>query len=270
MLRADGQPALEFVSAEPSGAAKGAPILFLHGAFGGAWMWNEHFLAHFANRGRRVHAVSLRGHGQSEGREAIKDASFDDYIADLRRALAEMPEPPLLVGHSLGALVAQRVLGKEKLAGLALVAPAPPEGLGFIVGRIALSQPVVWFNAFLRSTTGGSLPVVEATRRAWFAGPVRREKVARYSAATAPESPLALAQAHMPAPIVPAIMTATPAMVLVAGDDRVVPRSAALRTAFYHGARVRDVENVGHAFMLDTGWERAARSMLDWMESEGI
>ncbi len=64
--RRDG-PALEWIEAEPAGEPRGAPLLFVHGAFGGAWMFEEIFLPHLARRGRRAAAVSLRGHGRSQG-----------------------------------------------------------------------------------------------------------------------------------------------------------------------------------------------------------
>ena len=49
----DGMPALELVEAGPAGPATGAPILFVHGAFGGAWMWREIFMPYFAAAGGR-------------------------------------------------------------------------------------------------------------------------------------------------------------------------------------------------------------------------
>jgi pimeloyl-ACP methyl ester carboxylesterase len=41
------------------------PLLFVHGAWHGAWCWDEYFLDFFAGRGYRALAVSLRGHGNS-------------------------------------------------------------------------------------------------------------------------------------------------------------------------------------------------------------
>ena len=43
------------------------PLLFVHGSFCGAWIWAEHFLPFFAEAGWECCAVSLRGHGGSEG-----------------------------------------------------------------------------------------------------------------------------------------------------------------------------------------------------------
>ncbi len=43
----------------------GPPLLFIHGAWHGAWCWDEHFLDFFANNGFHAVALSLRGHGNS-------------------------------------------------------------------------------------------------------------------------------------------------------------------------------------------------------------
>ena len=102
--------ALEFVETRPRGTSRGPPILFIHGAFGGAWMWSEIFMPYMAARGRYAAAVSLRGHGKSMGRHVVREATLADYAADVRRAFAEFTEPPIVVAHSPGALLAQRLL----------------------------------------------------------------------------------------------------------------------------------------------------------------
>ena len=88
-----GLPALQLIEAEPDFARTGAPILFVHGAFAGAWMWREVFMPFFSRRGRRCAAVSLRGHGASEGRAGLRAARLSDYRDDLQRAFAALPEP---------------------------------------------------------------------------------------------------------------------------------------------------------------------------------
>ena len=58
--------------ASTAAQARPTPILFVHGLFVGAWGWAEHFLDAFAAQGYATHAVSLRGHGQSEGRAGLR------------------------------------------------------------------------------------------------------------------------------------------------------------------------------------------------------
>ena len=59
-------PELEIFRRNPSSKPKSkTPIVFVHGAFTGAWCWNEHFLTWFADQGFETISFSLRGHGGS-------------------------------------------------------------------------------------------------------------------------------------------------------------------------------------------------------------
>jgi len=71
-------PALEFVESVLPRTAR-TPILFIHGAFGGAWIWTELFMPHAAKRGRPSAALSVRGHGRSEGRDLLRAATLTEY-----------------------------------------------------------------------------------------------------------------------------------------------------------------------------------------------
>lgn len=100
-------------------------IVLVHGICHGAWCW-ENFIDFFAERGYQCYAVSLRGHGNSEGNEAIKSFTLDDYVDDLKTVVKLCPEKPFLVGHSMGGAVVQRYIGKngDSVQGAVLFAPA--------------------------------------------------------------------------------------------------------------------------------------------------
>ncbi|HXP97654.1 MAG TPA: alpha/beta fold hydrolase, partial [Telmatospirillum sp.] len=76
------------------------PILFVHGSYCGAWIWAEKFMPYFASRGFSCHAMSLRGHGGSEGDLAW--ASVSDYIDDVATVAADLGGMPIVIGHSMG------------------------------------------------------------------------------------------------------------------------------------------------------------------------
>ncbi len=65
---------LEVITRTPNGGARPTPPLFVHGAYGGAWEWDEHFLPYFAERGWEAHALSLRGHAGSDGVDTVQFA----------------------------------------------------------------------------------------------------------------------------------------------------------------------------------------------------
>ncbi|WP_018259889.1 alpha/beta hydrolase [Methylobacterium sp. WSM2598] len=269
MARPDG-PALEWVEARPLGQPRGAPLLFVHGAFGGAWIWQEIFLPHLARRGRRALAFSLRGHGRSQGARQLKKASLADYLYDLRAAIARCGEPPILVGHSLGALLAQRLIGQVPLRGLVLLAPLPPDGLALVGARIALTDPGFWVEALAGALLPGRGPAVALSRHWLFSEGLSFERARAYAARMSAESPVALAEAHWPAPTVPAALMGLPALVVGGARDRMIWPATTWRTALYHGAQHRTVPDIAHFLQLDYGAEGVARLLIDWADERGL
>jgi pimeloyl-ACP methyl ester carboxylesterase len=121
MFDADGV-AINYLDAGP---ADGPPIVFLHGVTGRWQTWLTVAPA-FAARWR-VYALDFRGHGRSghirEGYRAVDYAA--DAIAFLRR---EVGRPTVLVGHSLGAIVAIAVAADAPELVRAVVLEDPPLG----------------------------------------------------------------------------------------------------------------------------------------------
>ena len=60
-----------------------APLLFVHGAWHGAWCWDEYFLDYFARLGYECIAPSLRGHGGSPGVAKMNLYRIADYVEDV-------------------------------------------------------------------------------------------------------------------------------------------------------------------------------------------
>ncbi|GGK24509.1 alpha/beta hydrolase [Salinarimonas ramus] len=267
-------PALELVETLPDGARTGAPLLLIHGAFGGAWMWAEHLGPYLARRGRASLAVSLRAHGGSEGRESLRDITLDDYVDDVRFALERLPQAPVVVGHSLGGLLAQKLIGRAQMRGLVLVSSLPPEGLATVNLRTAMTEPVVWLDAFLGAAVpeaaSAAAAMTNGARTQLFSDGLAPARARRYAAMMVPEAPRALAQANVPGPILSAFLTRLPTLVVGSAQDRLVWRSCTLRTAFYHAARHETLDPSGHFPMLDVSAETLGRKILAWLDAEGL
>lgn len=107
------------------------PLLFVHGRCHGAWAYTR-WSSYFANSGWRCLAVSLRNHPGSRPVETAEylRTSLADYVNDLRTALDWAAEPCVVLGHSLGGIVAQKAAEIARLAGLVLVASVGPSQLG--------------------------------------------------------------------------------------------------------------------------------------------
>jgi pimeloyl-ACP methyl ester carboxylesterase len=114
------------------------PIVLVHGAWGGAWIWRR-VLAPLRAAGHEVHALTLTGDGDRAHlrHPGIKLATHvQDVVAAVQ---AEELQDVLLVGHSYGGMVvtgaADRLLqaGPKAVGGLVYVdamVPLPGEGWG--------------------------------------------------------------------------------------------------------------------------------------------
>ena len=91
------------------------PLLFVHGAWHGAWCWDEHFLSFFADKGYRAVVFSLRGHGRSETDKPLGTCTVADFVEDISMVADSLPTPPVVIGHSMGGFLVQKYLESHPL-----------------------------------------------------------------------------------------------------------------------------------------------------------
>lgn len=128
-------------------AGQGPPIVLLHGVGDGAYTWQ--WAMRSLSRRNRVYAVSFPGFGNS----AKPDVSYSpDFFADFTLAFLDAMniERPMLVGNSLGGLVAMLLALRypERLAALTLTSSA---GLGREISMTLRLLTIPGFGPFLAS-----------------------------------------------------------------------------------------------------------------------
>lgn len=113
-----------FVSVEKAGArTHEPPLLLVHGSFGSSSMWMA-YTDVFARRGWDVYALDLRGHGKSGG--PVAGTTMSDYAADVRRAAEEHGlVNPVVMGHSMGALVTLMYAAAHGAKAVVAIDPSP-------------------------------------------------------------------------------------------------------------------------------------------------
>jgi pimeloyl-ACP methyl ester carboxylesterase len=101
-----------------------ARILLVHGAFGGAWVW-EPVLPGLRDAGHDVQAIDLPGAGADA---TPADVSLDGYARRIGDALADGP-PALLAGHSMGGMAVTQAAARtpDRVAALAYVTAFLPQ-----------------------------------------------------------------------------------------------------------------------------------------------
>jgi len=148
----------------------GRPVVLIHG-----WCCDRSYLApqaeHFAAGGHAVLAPDLRGHGASDapvGSYAM--AVFADDVAWLMAA-AGLAEPAIVVGHSMGGIVAfdLAVRHPERVAGVVMIdsAVARPEAsrakLPAFIERLRGAEAIPAVADYVRRAL--FLPTDDANRR---------------------------------------------------------------------------------------------------------
>ncbi|MBK1735008.1 hypothetical protein CKO15_06860 [Halorhodospira abdelmalekii] len=235
-----------------------APLLFVPGAFSAAWCWQEHYLPYFAGLGYESYAMSVRGHGRSDGQSGLAGATLGDYVDDLAAVIDSLPRPPLLIGHSLGGLLVDRALRRGvAAAGAVLLAAVPPIGMGPAVLQSLVTHPAMLWQLGVLQGLGPSWVDVEQAQQALFAELPPREQVAAYMARMQPEAPMVLAGLGVPSWPWCGTFQA-PVAVVGASEDAVVPSWMVEVNAWIHGVKPHWIESAGHAMMLEPGWMRSA------------
>lgn len=109
-------------------------VVLLHGGGQTRHSWQRTGRG-LAERGWLVHAVDLRGHGDSDW-DPDGDYRISAHARDVRALAQSLPEPPVLIGASLGgmaSLTAQAEIDIARALVLVDIAPkAQPEGLARI------------------------------------------------------------------------------------------------------------------------------------------
>lgn len=240
-----------------------APLLFVHGAFIGAWCWDEHFLQYFADRGYDAWAIDLRGHADHE--ETADLASIDDYVADMLLAVEQIAGSPVLIGHSMGAIVVQRALRRAQARAVSLLAPVPPNGLLGSSFMLAAKNPEIFNEINKMQLFDGITGSPDMLRRAIFSQQLPAADVKRYLARMRHESQRALFDLSWPQHFW-IERTTIPVQVMGGADDLFFPPSLVEETASLHGVQAEIIPGMAHAVMLDMNWELAAQRLAAWLE----
>jgi non-heme chloroperoxidase len=211
-------------------------------------------------------AVSLRGHGGSGGRDSLFVTGLDDFAADIESVASKLQATPVIIGHSMGAAIAERLLGTRPLRAVALLAPVPPAGLFVVASRLAAQRPEYMMH--LAQLDAGKLTseVLRALEPYYFSDvepQILREAV-RHLGFESPRVLMDLSlRLHWQVPE----RRGVPVCVIGAEGDRICTPDDVLATARHHGVEPIMVTELAHMLMLERDWERSAHALLQWVET---
>jgi pimeloyl-ACP methyl ester carboxylesterase len=255
---------LEIVRTEAPEAR--ATLVLVHGAWHGAWCWHDGFAQFLAAAGISTVAPSLRGHAGSGG-VRLNRMRMRDYVDDVAAVVEACGEPPFLAGHSMGGGVVQGFLARAEappIAGAALLASMPPRGVIGVTTKVALHSPGTFLASNATMNLGRLVRTPEQVRALFFTPTTPTDVVEAATARVQSESyraflDMLVLDRPRPRPL------DVPLLVLGAGEDPIFPASDVAATAAAWGTDPVMVPDLGHDVMLDSGWERVAAVLAEWV-----
>lgn len=248
------------------GPEDGPPMLLVHGAWHASWCW-EGILPALNAAGYRTHAPDLRGHGRSLGRDRLRWTPLRTYVDDTAAQIAALPEPPIVIAHSMGGFITQHLMARGlPMRGVALIAPLPNTGALPMALKTLRRSPATVMRMIARLSL---YPMVENPDDAahLFLDPsLPPEDVVRFHARLQDESIRAfLDMAALTLPGKPA--RPYPTLLLAGGTDTIVPPRAQARLARRLGTTAQVMPGAPHDLMLPPHADETATRLLDWTAS---
>jgi len=258
----------------------GGPVVFVHGLWLHASSWDS-WAELFRASGYEPLAPGWPGIPDTV-EEARKNPELgagkgiDEIVEHYAQVIAALDARPVVVGHSFGGLIAQRLLGQDLATAAVAIDPAPIKGVLFLpvsalrVASIALLRPANRNEAVsltagqFRYGFGNAVPEQESTdlyERWAIPSPGRP----LFEAATANFLP------HSPAKVNTGNKTRGPLLITAGGRDHTVPAtiSHATRRLYHKSPAVTDLREFpdrGHSLTIDHGWREVAQTALDWLK----
>lgn len=222
---------------------RGTAVL-VHGAGGGAWEWNI-WRRVFAAEGWRVETPELLP--VPAGLAATR---LEDYRQQLAVTVVGLTSPRVLVGASLGGLLALQLA--DSASALVLINPLPPSPWHTRLPGRASPPPVIPWGAYASlAGTRRAMPDADAAACLYAFRHWRDESGAALDAARA--------GVQVPVPTCPMLM-------MIASNDADVPAALSFDVAQAFSADVIRLAGASHVGpLLGKGAAAAARQAVDWL-----
>jgi pimeloyl-ACP methyl ester carboxylesterase len=251
--------------------AEAKHVILIHGSFGRGEQLAPARAA-FEERGYTAHTPTLRHHELPSGEGAMKVASLSlrDYTDDLVTFVNSLDSPPLLVGHSMGGLIAQLVAARTREVGLVAACPGPAAGTTGGT-RTSLRMTVPHLLRPRSWTKPWRPPTLEQSRR-WIANTQTEDSAREIYDGFVCESGRYLWELLLAVPklskatVVDFAAVTAPVLVIGAEYDRIVPASIVRRTAakYQHGTWV-EIPRSDHMVFSGAALPVTMSYIDDWM-----
>jgi pimeloyl-ACP methyl ester carboxylesterase len=266
-------------------ATKPNSVLFIHGLWIHASSWQS-WQELFGDQGYATLAPGWPGDGDDvastrANAEALNNVGIDEIVDHYVQLINanDFQTKPVVIGHSFGGLIAQRLLAANHAAAAVAIDPAPIKG----VKSLPFSQLKATFPVLSKpANRHGTVSLTAKQFRYDFGNAVSEEESNQLHerwAIPGPGRPLfqgaaALFVRNSPAKVDTHAQRG-PLLITAGSEDHTVPLKPT-REAFgkyAHGpseTEFHEFDGRGHSLTLDHGWKDVATVALNWLASKGF
>jgi pimeloyl-ACP methyl ester carboxylesterase len=250
-----------------------ATIVMIHGMWAGGWYW-ENYKRFFESKGYQCITPTLRFHDMDPKElpnPQLGTTSLLEYLEDLEKEINQLDALPIIMGHSMGGLLAQ-MLGSRGLAkALVLLTPASLSGI------IALRPSVIrGFWSVLTKWGFWRKPMRPTFNEAVYSMlqllPVKEQKkifsqFVYESGRAGFEIGFWFLHRKGTARVEEAKVTC-PVLVVAGGQDRLTPASVVRKVAAKYRAvsTYKEFTNHAHWVVGEPRWQEVAEYVSDWLD----
>lgn len=250
-------------------------IFMIHGMWGASWHW-DNYKAFFEDKGYSCVASTLRFHDvapQAEPNPQLATTSLLDYADDLEKEIKALGVKPIIMGHSMGGLLAQILASRGLAKAVVLLAPAAPSGIFALtpsVIRSFLSIQMTW--GFWRKSTRQTFNEAAYSMMHLLS---EQEQKEAYSKLVYESGRAIFEIGHWlfdstRASKVDESKVSCPVLIMVGAQDRITPASVVRKIAkkYQPVATYKEFANHAHWVLAEPQWQEMAEFALLWLKQK--
>jgi pimeloyl-ACP methyl ester carboxylesterase len=261
-----------------------SPVVFIHGLWLHADSWGP-WTELFRDAGYDPSAPGWPGTPDSvdaarKSPESVAGKGINDVVDHYAKIISDLPAKPIVIGHSFGGLIAQRLLTGGAAAAAVAIDPAPIKGVIFLPPSALRVASIVLRNP---SNRNRAISLTAEQFRYGFANAVSPDEATElYERWTIPSPGKPLFEAatanfvrHSPAKVDTRKADRGPLLVTAGGKDHTVPAAISRATVRLYGKShavtdLRQFPDRGHSLTVDSGWREVAEASLTWLKGHSL